>query len=231
MTDKTRVLMVAAMCLMIGALIFTTCNNTRLKRERDTLLINVRDDSSTIISLRKENGQLSKTKTAEVQSFPKDALTDSILRLHEVTRRQAQEIVTLRSKGNVVIQSDAITHIIRDTVKIPAGVDSTFAIRELTGTFQNPWYDASVRLPVYGKGELRLSLIDTTSIVVSRKGADYYISTFNRNPFVTTVGIRDIRINAKPKKWGIGPSVGYYWNGSKFQFGFGVSVYRAIITW
>lgn len=133
--------------------------------------------------------------------------------------------------GVIVIQGETKF----DTTYVPVPVEGEWGKKVITRGFNNEWINYSTTIRVDST---------TTSIGVNNKyslvlGTDKEGKRFaditNYNPYSTTNVLRTYQItdnvHKRPKKWGIGFSAGYAFNGSQFKPAILFGINRSLIVW
>ena len=119
---------------------------------------------------------------------------------------------------------------IKDTELVTMG-DTTKQIDKIS--YSDKWL--SIRGDINDTSAWEYSINDSLTIVTYLKKTGWfnhqlYVDAFAQNPNTHIKGLQSIKLDLPaPKKWGIGVSAGYYFNGINFSPGVGISVQRNLI--
>lgn len=210
MTNGTKIL-IGVFVVMLAIIFFQwKCN-----RDRQAIVTTATDS---FYWRDKYNNEVASRKGLEEQfGFKEKHLLDSIAEIHNVKPDRIKEYVTVYQEGKATI-------VTRDRPVITY-VDSGRGkeIKNVFQMFENPYYlvEATIDLSGQDSSYALIETVDTLSVVWKevREGGLFNKKRFlqldvtNKNPYNHITGLDAYRVPLpKPKKFGIGITVGYGWS-------------------
>lgn len=105
---------------------------------------------------------------------------------------------------------------------------------EVSVSYQDPWISITGNLNSDSAWTYKVT--DTMSLVTYDKKTgwfkrDLYVDIVNKNPHTSINGLRAIRIVPKPKKWAIGFTAGYVFDGFTIKPGVSFGITKTFVRW
>lgn len=227
---------------LIGIIIVTSmysCEHKKNKQlekklqESNNLLASSQDTLQIVLNEKgQQSARISTMETEKVQTLLELQARDKDIKwLQEIVKNNKND---LKKPGDGVIVVEGKT--VFDTVYIQPTTGEEWGKKVITRGFTNEWITYSTTIRV-DSTSTHIGVNNKYSLVLGTdKSGKSFADITNYNPYSTTKTLRSYQISGqfsppKPKRWGIGPSVGYYWVDKSFKLGAGISVNYNLFQW
>lgn len=222
---------IAILLLLLFLILWSASKRDAAKNAQIAALISKsRNDSSTIVYFQGANGTLVASNEAIVANsrrmMQRVVDWDSIARQFRVPSKEVSQVITERTKTDVVIKQDSDAVVVRtlDNTAFPdinkgkpwpliKTLLPESEIRSLQYTFKNPWFIADTKIGVtkQDSGYIKLQAWDTLSAVETTGKDGIHLKINHSNPFIKTTGMNDYRVQAPTgrRPYNVSVSTGY----------------------
>lgn len=237
-----KVLGYSALILFIGCIIFGTMYSCEKKKAKE-LEFKVQETSNLLASSQdtlkhyKSEDGLNKARILTLETYKVETLLElqakdkNIQWLQSEVAKYKKE---LKKPGDGVIVIEGETKF--DTTYVPIREEGEWGKKVITRGFTNDWINFSTTIRV-DSTSIKLGVTNKYSLVLGTdKDGKSFADITNYNPYSTTKVLRTYQITdnllkPKPKKWGIGVSAGYSFDGKQFKPAVLFGINRNIFVW